>query len=134
MPQITTDILGPYGVGFAMGTLGWAPGIALYTVFGFMAGYSGYLIWHVFLGVDSYEFPCRNHGDLAFRACGRTLRHIVNFTQALGLLLVLVQVTIQYGQNISQMSRFRLCYIACPAIFVVAGFFVGQIRTLRNWG
>lgn len=24
---ITTDILGPYGVGFAMGTLGWGPGI-----------------------------------------------------------------------------------------------------------
>jgi hypothetical protein len=23
---ITTDILGPYGVGFAMGTLGWGPG------------------------------------------------------------------------------------------------------------
>lgn len=42
---ITTDILGPYGVGFALGTLGWGPGIALYTVFGFMAGYSGYLIW-----------------------------------------------------------------------------------------
>ena len=43
-----------------MGTLGYGPGIALYTVFGFMAGYSGYLIWHVYLGVDSYEFPCRN--------------------------------------------------------------------------
>lgn len=37
-------------------------GIALFTVFGFMAGYSGYLIWHVFLGVDSYEFPARNYG------------------------------------------------------------------------
>lgn len=23
---ITTDIMGPYGVGFAMGTLGWGPG------------------------------------------------------------------------------------------------------------
>jgi hypothetical protein len=31
---ITTDILGPFGVGFALGTLGWGPGIALYTVFG----------------------------------------------------------------------------------------------------
>ena len=30
---ITTDILGPYGVGFALGTMGWGPGIALYTVF-----------------------------------------------------------------------------------------------------
>ena len=26
---ITTDILGPYGVGFSMGTLGWGPGTYL---------------------------------------------------------------------------------------------------------
>ena len=30
---ITTDILGPYGVGFAMGTLGWGPGIAVSHLF-----------------------------------------------------------------------------------------------------
>lgn len=35
---ITTDILGPFGVGFSMGTLGWGPGIGLFTVFGVMAG------------------------------------------------------------------------------------------------
>ena len=52
---ITTDILGPFGVGYAVafcpslllllthqsfsiGTLGWGPGITLYTVFGVMAG------------------------------------------------------------------------------------------------
>lgn len=52
---ITTDILGPYGVGFAIGTLGWGPGIVLYTVFGGLAGYSGYLLYHCFLGLDSYE-------------------------------------------------------------------------------
>ena len=52
--QITTDILGPFAVPFAIGTLGFGPGVALFSVFGFMAGYSGYLIWHVFLGVDSY--------------------------------------------------------------------------------
>jgi len=34
---ITTDILGPFNVPFAMGTLGWGPGIGLYTVFGVMA-------------------------------------------------------------------------------------------------
>ena len=131
---ITTDILGPYGVGFAMGTLGWGPGIALYTVFGFMAGYSGYLIWHVFLGLDSYEFPCRNYGDLAFRTWGTTARYLTNILQALGLLLILGQVTIQFGQNISQVSQFRLCYIVCPLLFVIAGFFMTQIRTLRNYG
>lgn len=131
---ITTDILGPYGVGFAMGTLGWGPGIALYTVFGFMAGYSGYLLWHVFLGLDSYEFPCRNYGDLAFRTWGTTARYATNILQTLGLLLLLGQVTIQYGQNISQVSQFRLCYIICPLLFVIAGFFMTQIRTLKNYG
>ncbi|KAL9086648.1 MAG: hypothetical protein Q9159_004057 [Coniocarpon cinnabarinum] len=131
---ITTDILGPFGVGFALGTLGWGPGIALYTVFGFMAGYSGYLIWHVFLGVDSYEFPCRNYGDLGFRTWGLVARHLTNVLQSLGLLLILGQVTIQYGENISEVSKFRLCYIICPLLFVIFGFFLTQIRTLKNYG
>lgn len=131
---ITTDILGPYGVGFAIGTLGWGPGIALYTVFGFMAGYSGYLIWHTYIGLDSYEFPCRNYGDLAFRTWGTTARYVTNVLQGLGLLLLLGQVTIQYGQNISQVSKFRLCYVVCPLLFIIAGFFMTQIRTLKNYG
>lgn len=131
---ITTDILGPYGVGFAMGTLGWGPGVALYTVFGFMAGYSGYLIWHVFLGVDSYEFPARNYGDLGMRSWGTTARYVTNIMQALGLLLILGQVTIQYGENISQVSKFKLCYVVCPVLFVCAGFFLTQIRTLKAYG
>ena len=131
---ITTDILGPYGVGFAMGTLGWGPGIALYTVFGFMAGYSGYLIWSCFMGLDSYEFPCRNYGDLGLRIYGPIFRYVINVLQALALLLILGQVTIQNGQGISQVSKFRLCYAVCVILFVIAGFAIGQIRTLRNYG
>jgi hypothetical protein len=79
----------------------------MYTLFGFMAGYSGYLIWRVFLGVDSYEFPCRNYGDLGLRT---------------------------WGENISAVSKFRLCYIVCPLLFIIAGFFITQIRTLKNYG
>jgi Transmembrane amino acid transporter protein len=109
-------------------------GIALYTVFGFMAGYSGYLVWRVFLGVDSYEFPARNYGDLAFRTWGTTARYITNVCQAIGLLLLLGQVTIQFGENISQVSKFRLCYAVCPVLFVIVGFFVTQVRTLRSFG
>ncbi len=97
-----------------------------------MAGYSGYLVWRVFLGVDSYEFPAKNYGDLAFRTLGTIGRHITNFIQALGLLLLLGSVTILFGQNISQMSQFKLCYIVCPLIFVVVGCLLTQIRTLRN--
>lgn len=86
------------------------------------------------MGVDSYEFPARNYGDLGFRTWGTTLRYVTNILQAIGLLLLLGQVTILFGQNISQMSKFRLCYIVCPVIFVVVGFFLTQIRTLRNYG
>lgn len=131
---ITTDILGPYGVGFAMGTLGWMPGILLYTAFGFMAGYGGYLLWKIFLGLDSHQFPLRNYGDLAFRLYGGWARHIINVLQALALLLILGQVTIQNGQALSQVSKFRICYAVCPIIFIAAGFALGQIRTLRQFG
>lgn len=131
---ITTDILGPYGVGFALGTLGWGPGVAFYTIFGFFAGYSGYLIWRVYLGVDSYEYPARNYGDLGFRTWGRAARHVTNILQGLALILLTGQVTLQYGENISQTSRFRLCYVVCPVLFICAGFFLTQIRTLRNYG
>src|ERR1700759_5261663 len=99
-----------------------------------MAGYSGYLIWHVFLGIDSYEFPARNYGDLGFRTWGTTARHVTNIMQALGLLLILGQVTIQFGENISKVSKFQLCYAVCPVIFVCVGFFLTQIRTLKAYG
>lgn len=35
---ITTDILGPFGIGFSIGTMGWGEGIGLFTLFGFCAG------------------------------------------------------------------------------------------------
>ncbi|KAJ2983586.1 hypothetical protein NUW58_g6224 [Xylaria curta] len=131
---ITTDVLGPFAVPYAIGTLGYGPGVGIFTAFGIVSCYSGYLIWRIFMGVDSHEFPARNYGDLAFRAWGKTARHVVNVLQAIGLLLLLGQVTILFGQNISEMSKYRICYIVCPLIFVVAGFFLTQIRTLRSLG
>ena len=131
---ITTDILGPFPVAFSLGTLGWGPGIGFYTLFGFFAGYSGYLMWRVFMGVDSYEFPARNYGDLSFRTWGTTLRHVTNILQAIALLLLLGQVVILFGQNISALSKFKLCYVVCPVIFVIAGFVLTQVRTLKAYG
>jgi hypothetical protein len=99
-----------------------------------MAGYSGYLLWQTFLGLDSHEFPLRNYGDLAFRIYGPIARQFVNVLQALLLLLILGQVIIQNCQGISQVSKFHLCYAVCCVIFVAVGFFIGQVRTLRNYG
>ncbi|KAI1195713.1 transmembrane amino acid transporter protein-domain-containing protein [Nemania serpens] len=131
---ITTDILGPFAVPYAIGTLGYGPGVGIFTAFGIVSCYSGYLIWKIFMGVDSHEFPARNYGDLAFRTWGTTARHVVNVLQAIALLLLLGQVTILFGQNISEISKYRLCYIICPLIFVIVGFFLTQIRSLRSFG
>jgi hypothetical protein len=99
-----------------------------------MAGYSGYLLWRCFLALDSYEFPCRNYGDFFFRIYGTWSRYACNILQSLQLLLIVGQVIIQNGQGISQASKFRLCYVVCILIFVIVGFAVGQVRTLRNFG
>ncbi|KAI1436017.1 transmembrane amino acid transporter protein-domain-containing protein [Xylaria sp. CBS 124048] len=131
---ITTDVLGPFAVPFAIGSLGYGPGVGIFTAFFITSVYSGYLLWKVFMGVDSHEFPARNYGDLAFRAWGTTARHIVNVLQAVALLLLLGQVTILFGQNISEMSRYQICYVICPLIFVIVGFFLTQIRSLRSFG
>jgi hypothetical protein len=69
-----------------------------------------------------------NYGDLGFRTWGVTARYVTNIMQALGLLLLLGQVVIQFGQNISAVSQFKLCYVVCPLLFAVAGFFMTQIR------
>lgn len=131
---ITTDILGPFGIGFSMGTLGWGPGIGLFTLFGVLAGYSGWLLWTVFLGVDSYQFPAKNYGDLAFRTWGRPLRHIVNFLQGLQLLISVGVIVIGNGQALSQVSKFKLCYAVCCLIWAILGFAAGQVRTLQKFG
>jgi hypothetical protein len=39
-----------------------------------------------------------------------------------------------YGENISMVSKFKLCYAVCPVIFVLAGFLLTQIRTLKAYG
>ena len=32
------------------------------------------------------------------------------------------------------MSKFKLCYVVCPVLFVCVGFFLTQIRTLKSYG
>lgn len=41
---ITTDVLGPYIVPWAMAQMGYGPGISLYAVFGALAGYTGWQV------------------------------------------------------------------------------------------
>ena len=44
---ITTDVLGPYTVPWAMAQMGYGPGISLYAIFGALAGYTGWQVCFV---------------------------------------------------------------------------------------
>ena len=95
---------------------------------------SGWLLWTCFLGLDSYEYPCRNYADLAYRIYGRVPRYVVNFLQTLQLLLSVGNIVISNGQAISQVSKFKLCYAICCLIWAICGYCIGQIRTLQKFG
>lgn len=41
---ITTDVIGPYTVPWAMAQMGYGPGISLYAIFGALAGYTGWQV------------------------------------------------------------------------------------------
>jgi hypothetical protein len=45
---ITTDVLGPYTVPWAMAQMGYGPGISLYAIFGALAGYTGWQVCCVY--------------------------------------------------------------------------------------
>jgi len=110
------------------------PGIALFTVFAGLAGYSGYLLWDMFLGLDSYQYPVRSFGDLGFRLYGPYMRYLFNFLQGIQLLLNVGLIVISNGEALSQAAKFKLCFIVCCLIWALVGFAVGQIRTLQKFG
>ena len=138
MMRIVANFLFLFSWAFAQ--LGYGPGVALYTVFGAMSYYSGWIIWKVFCGLDSDRFPCRGYGDFFNRIFGSWARHFINLAQALQLLLTVSVIILSNGQSISQISRgssgesIGICFVACMIIFMAAGFVLGQIRTLRRLG
>jgi len=96
---ITTDILGPYTVPWALSQMGYGSGITLYTVFGALSGYSGWLLWQMFLNLDSKQYPVKTFGDFAFRLYGTIARHVVNILQSVQLLFNVGIIIISNGQG-----------------------------------
>jgi hypothetical protein len=131
---ITTDILGPFSTGWAFSQLGWGPAVSLYTVFGALSGYTGYLIWRIFIQMDSDRYPMKDFGDLGFRVFGSWARQIINILQSFQFFLNVGLIIITSGQSISQMSNGSVCFIVCVLVSAIAGCIVGQIRTLARFG
>ena len=136
---ITTDILGPSSVGWALSQMGWGPGIALYFIFGILAFYAGLQIYQMFLRLDSIKYPLITYGDLAFRIYGKWARLLVNCIQSLQLFFNVGILILGKGQSIHQLSvgpnqGVGLCFVVCSLVFAIAGFMLGQIRTLARFG
>ncbi|EKG21088.1 Amino acid transporter transmembrane [Macrophomina phaseolina MS6] len=136
---ITTDILGPFSVPWALTQLGYGPGVALYLVFAAMAAFSGVLLWWQFLGLDSDKYPVKNYGDLGFRIYGNWFRYIINILQSGQFFLGVSLLIVTNGQSLAQLSqgphgKKALCFTACLIIFTIAGFLLGQIRTMQKFG
>ncbi|PYH81842.1 hypothetical protein BO82DRAFT_310027 [Aspergillus uvarum CBS 121591] len=134
---ITTDILGPTNVPWAISVSGFLVGRALYTVFGIMAYYSGMQLWKIFNGLDSTRYPMRNYGDVAFRIFGPIARIVVNILQSFQFFLNVTLLIVSNGQGLAQMAAGvsgtgKLCFIVAEVIFMLIGFVLGQIRTLQR--
>ncbi|KAB5585646.1 transmembrane amino acid transporter family protein [Coniochaeta sp. 2T2.1] len=136
---IVTDILGPFSTPWSFAQMGYGPGVALFTVFGVMAYYSGYTLYLAFLDLDSDRYPLRSYGDFFYRLFGPLPRRLVDSALGIQMMLLVSTLILSNGQAISQISQGQnggtgLCFAACLIIFMAAGFILGQIRTLQRFG
>jgi amino acid permease len=115
-------------------SVGYGPGIALYLIFGCAAAFSGWILWQVFLALDSSRFPLLSYGDTFFRVYGKKSRHFINVTQSLQQFMTVSVLILSCGTTISQLANESICFIACMIIFMVIGMCLGLIRSLQRLG
>ncbi|KAJ5197843.1 transmembrane amino acid transporter [Penicillium cinerascens] len=131
---ITTDILGWGSTPYAFSTVGYGPGVALYIIFSIAAGISGWILWRVYMRLDSSRYPILSYGDPFFRVFGKKSRHFINVTQAFQQFLTVAVLVLGSGQIIAQLSGGKICYIVCFVIFTAFGIFAGLMRGLQHVG
>ena len=101
----------------------------------------GYLLWKMFLGLDSDRYPLKTYGDIAFRVYGTIARHSINLLQSIQLLFNVGIIVISNGQSLSQIAaqgpdktQNGACFIILCFVWAIAGALFGQIRTLAKLG
>jgi amino acid permease len=108
--------------------------VALYTIFGIFAGFSGWILWKVFLGLDSSRFPLQSFGDTYYRVFGAKSRNFINFAQALQQFMTLAVLILSCGTTIAEVASEKLCFIVALLIFMIVGVVFGSIRSLQRIG
>lgn len=119
---------------FVFSSLGYGPGVALYVIFGIAASFSGWILWKVFLGLDSSRFPMASFGDPFYRVYGAKTRHFINFSQALQQFMTVCVLILAAAQTMSQLIDDKLCFVAMMIVCTVVGCICGSIRSLQRLG
>lgn len=132
---ITTDILGWGQTPYVFSNTGFGLGAGIFILMGIAAALSGWMIWYVFIGLDSSRFPVLSFGDPFFRLYGPKTRHFINVTQALQMFLMVAVVLLGQTGIISQLSgSVNLCFIVCGVISLVVSMASGYMRSLKHLG
>jgi amino acid permease len=108
--------------------------VALYFIFGLFAGLSGWMLWKIFITLDSSRFPMQSYGDTFYRVYGAKSRHFINITQALQQFMTVAVLILGSGTTIAQLASEKICFIVCLLIFTIIGMIFGSIRSLQRIG
>jgi amino acid permease len=130
---ITTDILGPTSAPYAVSQLGYVPGIILFSVMGVIAGYTGLILWHLYLHLDRPQTPIRNFSALTGRIFGSKARVITNWLQSIQLLFNVSVIILGNAQGLSQIFNGKICFSVLALLWASWGMLLGQIKSLKNF-
>ena len=62
------------------------------------------------------------------------MRYAFNILQTIQLICLVAVIIISNGEALSEVAKFKLCYAICCLVWALAGFLLGQIRTLQKYG
>ena len=96
--------------------------------------YCGYLLWKIYLKLDSEKYPLKTYGDIVGRIYGPRVRYGVDFLQCLQLLCSVSVIILGNGQGLSQITKGKGCYTVLILVWSLAGMIIGQIRSLQRFG
>ena len=132
---ITTDILGWGQTPYVFSNTGYGLGAGIFVLMGLAAGASGFMIWRVFLALDSSRFPMVTFGDAFFRLFGSKSRHIINVLQSFQMFMTVAVVQLGQTLLLAQIAEAaNLCLIVCAIIALVVGMASGYMRALKHLG
>jgi len=93
---------------------------------------SGYLLYGLFLQLDSDRYPLKTFGDIGFRVYGRVARHGINILQSLQILFNVGLIVLGNAQGLSEVTKYKVCFAVLCLIWALLGMVIGQVRTLAK--